>query len=245
MDVMDCSVKGKTIVVTGAGQGIGNELCHTLDRLGAKVIAVSRSIGPLEELKAACPRIETIQVDLSDWERTKTALAPLGKVDGLVNNAGVAVIKPFLELTEEDYDRTFNVNVKAAFNVAQILVPKMEPGSSIVNVSSLAGLKAIHGHCAYSMSKAAIDGLTRNLALELGPRKIRVNSVNPTVILTRMGRENWSDPAKADPLKAKIPLARFGEVNEVVEPIIYLLSERSSFVNGHCLPIEGGFLAGH
>ncbi|XP_050078419.1 L-xylulose reductase [Anopheles maculipalpis] len=242
---MDCTLLGKTIVVTGAGQGIGNELCRTLDHLGAKVIAVSRSPGPLEELKVECPRIETIQVDLSDWERTKTALNPLGKVDGLVNNAGVAVIKPFLELTEDDFDRTFNVNVKAAFNVAQLLVPKMEPGSSIVNVSSLAGLKAIHGHCAYSMSKAAIDGLTKNLALELGPRKIRVNSVNPTVILTRMGRDNWSDPAKADPLKSKIPLGRFGEVNEVVEPIVYLLSERSSFVNGHCLPIEGGFLAGN
>ncbi|XP_035910901.1 L-xylulose reductase [Anopheles stephensi] len=242
---MDCSVQGKTIVVTGAGQGIGNELCRTLDRLGAKVIAVSRSPAPLEELKGDCPRIEKIQVDLSDWERTKSALSPLETVDGLVNNAGVAVIKPFLELTEEDYDRTFNVNVKAAFHVAQLLVPKMQPGSSIVNVSSLAGLKAIHGHCAYSMSKAAIDGLTKNLALELGPRKIRVNSVNPTVILTRMGRDNWSDPAKADPLKAKIPLGRFGEVNEVVEPIVYLLSERSSFLNGHCLPIEGGFLAGN
>uniref|UniRef100_A0A182NB26 Ketoreductase domain-containing protein n=1 Tax=Anopheles dirus TaxID=7168 RepID=A0A182NB26_9DIPT len=242
---MECSVKGKTIVVTGAGQGIGNELCQALDRLGAKVIAVSRSAGPLEELKAACPAIETIQVDLSDWSGTRAALGSLEKVDGLVNNAGVAVIKPFLELTEEDYDRTFDVNVKAAFNVAQLLTPKMAAGSSIVNVSSLAGLKAIHGHCAYSMSKAAIDGLTRNLALELGPRKIRVNSVNPTVILTRMGRANWSDPAKADPLKSKIPLGRFGEVSEVVEPIVYLLSDRSSFVNGHCLPLEGGFLAGN
>ena len=126
---MECSVKDKTIVVTGAGQGkgssngisneaccidktflwfskgIGNELCRTLDQLGANVIAVSRSSGPLEALKADCPRIETVQVDLSDWSATRTALAPLGKVDGLVNNAGVAVIMPFLELTEEDYDR--------------------------------------------------------------------------------------------------------------------------------------------
>uniref|UniRef100_A0AAG5DUM0 Ketoreductase domain-containing protein n=1 Tax=Anopheles atroparvus TaxID=41427 RepID=A0AAG5DUM0_ANOAO len=242
---MECSLKGKTIVVTGAGQGIGNELCRTLDHLGAKVIAVSRSPGPLTELKRDRPGIEIVQVDLSDWNATRLVLGALGKVDGLVNNAAVAIIKPFLELTESDYDSTFNVNVKAAFNVAQVLVPKMEAGASIVNVSSLAGLKAIHGHCAYSMSKAAIDGLTQNLALELGPRKIRVNSVNPTVILTRMGRENWSDPAKADPLKAKIPLGRFGEVAEVVEPIIYLLSDRSSFINGHSLPIEGGFLAGN
>ncbi|XP_053676736.1 L-xylulose reductase [Anopheles nili] len=242
---MECSVNGKTIVVTGAGQGIGNELCRTLERLGAKVIAVSRSSGPLEQLKKDCQDIETIQVDLSNWNGTKAALGTLEKVDGLVNNAGIAIIKPFLELTEEDYDRTFDVNVKAAFHVAQILAPKMGPGSSIVNVSSLAGLKAIHGHCVYSMSKAAVDGLTKNLALELGSRKIRVNSVNPTVILTRMGRENWSDPAKADPLKAKIPLGRFGEVDEVVAPIVYLLSDQSSFINGHSLPVEGGFLAGN
>ncbi|KFB39552.1 AGAP008502-PA-like protein [Anopheles sinensis] len=242
---MECSLKGKTIVVTGAGQGIGNELCRTLDQLGAKVIAVSRSPGPLEALKKDCQKIEIVQVDLSDWSATRSTLGALGKVDGLVNNAAIAIIKPFPELTEADFDSTFNVNVKAAFNVAQVLVPKMEAGASIVNVSSLAGLKAINGHCVYSMSKAAIDGLTQNLALELGPKKIRVNSVNPTVILTRMGRDNWSDPAKADPLKAKIPLGRFGEVHEVVEPIIYLLSDRSSFINGHSLPVEGGFLAGN
>ncbi|XP_052869161.1 L-xylulose reductase [Anopheles cruzii] len=242
---MECCLKGKTIVVTGAGQGIGNELCRTLDQIGAKVIAVSRSPAPLEQLKKDCPAIETKQVDLSDWSATRTVLGGLGKVDGLVNNAGVAIIKPFFELTEQDFDSTFNVNVKAAFNVAQMLATKMDSGASIVNVSSLASSKAFHGHCAYTMSKAAIDGLTKSLALELGPRKIRVNSVNPTVILTRMGRDNWSDPAKADPLLAKIPLGRFGEVHEVVESIVYLLSDRSSFLNGHCLPLEGGYLAGN
>uniref|UniRef100_A0A2M3ZBV5 Putative diacetyl reductase/l-xylulose reductase n=1 Tax=Anopheles braziliensis TaxID=58242 RepID=A0A2M3ZBV5_9DIPT len=242
---MEYSFKGKTIVVTGAGQGIGNELCRQLDQLGAKVIAVSRSPAPLEELKRDCPSVEIIQVDLADWSATRAALGGLEKIDGLVNNAGIAIIKPFADLTEEDFDRTFNVNMKAAFNVAQIVAPKMGPGGSIVNVSSLAAIKAFEGHSAYSASKAAVDGLTKSLALELGPRRIRANSVNPTVILTRMGRDNWSDPAKADPLLAKIPLRRFGEVPEVVETIVFLLSDRSSYLNGHCLPLEGGFLAGN
>lgn len=99
-------------------------------------------------------------------------------------------------------------------------------------------------HSVYSASKAAVDSLTKSLALELGPRKIRVNSVNPTVVLTQMGRANWSDPAKSGPLLAAIPLRRFAELNEVVEPILYLLSDFSSFVNGHAMPIEGGYLAG-
>lgn len=121
----------------------------------------------------------------------------------------------------------------------------MPEGSSIVNLSSLAALKGFMGHSVYTMTKAALDGMTKSLAIELGPKKIRVNSVNPTVILTRMGRDNWSDPVKADPLKSKIPLGRFGEVNEVVEPIVFLLSETSSYINGQCLAVEGGYLAGN
>lgn len=123
------------------------------------------------------------------------------------------------------------------------MTPKLNDGASVVNISSLAGLKAFEGHSVYSASKAGLDALTKSLAVELGPRKIRVNSVNPTVILTRMGRDNWSDPEKANPLLNKIPLRRFGEVSEVVDPVIYLLSDQSSFINGTCLPIEGGFLA--
>lgn len=114
--------------------------------------------------------------------------------------------------------------------------------ASIVNISSAASIGSLHGHSAYSATKAAVDSLTKSLALELGPRKIRVNSVNPTVILTNMGRQNWSDPAKCEPLLSKIPLHRFGEVYEVVDAIAYLLSDKSSYVNGHCLPIEGGLL---
>lgn len=101
-----------------------------------------------------------------------------------------------------------NVNLKAAFNVTQTLLPNLKDGASIVNVSSLASMKAIQGHSVYSMTKAGMDSFTQSMALELASRKIRVNSVNPTVILTRMGRENWSDPKKADPMLCKIPLGR-------------------------------------
>lgn len=110
-----------------------------------------------------------------------------------------------------------------------------------MNLSSLAGLSALADHSVYSASKAGVDGLTRGWALEFGSRKIRVNSINPTVVLTKMGRANWSDPAKAEALWNKIPLHRFAEPHEVIEPILFLLSDKSSFINGHSLPIEGGF----
>lgn len=137
----------------------------------------------------------------------------------------------------------FNVNFKAMFNITQLVVPRMAAGGSIVNVSSLASKIGIAGHSVYSASKAAVDSLTQSLALDLATKNIRVNSVNPTVVLTQMGRANWSDPVKSAPLLNAIPLHRFAELHEVVEPIIYFLSERSSFINGHQLPIEGGYLA--
>lgn len=135
---------------------------------------------------------------------------------------------------------TMNINVKAVFNVTQALLPHINNGGSIVNVSSLAGLRAFANHSIYSASKAAVDALTRSFALELGPRKIRVNSVNPTVVLTKMSIPNWSEPSKAEKMKNRIPLHRFAELNEVSDPIIFLLSDQSSFINGHSLPIEGG-----
>lgn len=138
---------------------------------------------------------------------------------------------------------TINVNVKAVFNVTQALLPNMNDGGSIVNLSSLAGLRALANHSIYSASKAAVDSLTRSFALELGPRNIRVNSINPTVVLTKMSIPNWSEPTKAEKMKSRIPLHRFAELNEVSDPIIFLLSNKSSFINGHSLPIDGGCCA--
>lgn len=136
-----------------------------------------------------------------------------------------------------------NINLKAVFNVTQALLPNIKNGGSIVNLSSLAALRAFPNHSIYSASKAAIDALTRSFALELGARQIRVNSVNPTVVLTKMSIPNWSDPVKSETMKSRIPLHRFAELDEVTDPIIFLLGDQSSFINGHSLPIEGGCCA--
>ncbi|XP_017852004.1 L-xylulose reductase [Drosophila busckii] len=235
-------LNNKVILVTGTGAGIGNALVKQLASVGATVIAVARNEEQLKELASHdTKRILTLQVDLTSWQGVRQALSTVPQLDGLVNNAGVAIIKPFEELTEQDFDTHFDVNIKAVFNVTQALLPKLRNGSSIVNVSSIAATRSFAGHTAYSATKAALDSLTRSLALELGARNIRVNTVNPTVVLTKMGRDNWSDPAKSGPLLAHIPLQRFCEVHEVVDAIGYLLSNKSSFVNGHHINLEGGY----
>lgn len=248
-----------------------------MTELGATVYAISRSLKPLEELKKSHPNVFILQLDLSDWSKTRTELAKVIKdikIDGLVNNAGVGASKSVFDLTEEDFDRLvfllpsitlkfviscvnnlisdiffsfrlhfsiININLKAVFNVTQILLPNFNAGSSIVNISSLTGLRAIANHAIYSASKAGVDALTRAFALELGSKNIRVNSVNPTVVLTEMSTKYWTQPERGDPLKARIPLNRFCELNEVTDAIVYLLSDKSSFITGHSLPLEGGY----
>ncbi|KAG9473586.1 hypothetical protein GDO78_004075, partial [Eleutherodactylus coqui] len=192
-----------------------------------------------------CPGVETVCVDLGDWSATEAALSNMGPVDLLVNNAGVALLQPFLDVTQEAFDRSFDVNVRAAVLVSQIVARQMMKrgvGGAIVNVSSQASQVALQDHAVYCSTKGALDTLTKVMALELGPKKIRVNCVNPTVVMTDMGRANWSDAQKAAPMLNRIPLGRFAEVDEVVHSILFLLSDKSAMITGSCLPVDGGFL---
>ncbi|KAL7989505.1 hypothetical protein Chor_012171 [Crotalus horridus] len=168
--------------------------------------------------------IQTLCVDLADWEATEAALSTVEDIDLLVNNAAVAVLQPFLEI------------------FAQKLIARGAPGV-IVNVSSQASQRAMLNHTVYSATKSALDMLTKSMALELGPHKIRVNCVNPTVVMTNMGRQNWSDPQKSGPMLSRIPLGKFAEVDEVVNGILFLLSDQSNMTTGATLPIDGGFLS--
>nr|XP_036853067.1 L-xylulose reductase isoform X3 [Manis javanica] len=125
--------------------------------------------------------------------------------------------------------------------VARGMVARGAPGS-IVNVSSQASQRALTHHSVYCTTKSAVDMLTKVMALELGPYKIRVNAVNPTVVMTPMGQANWSDPQKAKTMLDRIPLGRFAEVDNVVDTILFLLSDRSSMTTGSTVPVDGGFL---
>ncbi|KOB73208.1 L-xylulose reductase [Operophtera brumata] len=266
---MEISFKGKRILVTGAGQGIGRGIAVELWRAGANIVALSRTRSHLETLHMEYPSIEIVDVDIADWEKTrkvveslghfdalvnnaaiakeypsiqvanvdlrdwnktKEVVDSLGVFDALVNNAGIAVIEPFLECSAASFDEIISVNVRAILNVSQVVAKKMIQNNikgSIVNISSQASMAALKDHVAYCASKGAVDSMTRVMALELGEHGIRVNTVNPTVIMTEMGRKVWSEPAKSKGMLSKIPLG----------------SSDASMISGVQLPVDGGFLA--
>lgn len=250
----------KTIIITGAGSGIGQGLSKFFVDAGALVIGVSRNQLNLDETAGLCKdalgSFIGIAGDLSIVEDVVRVAdlcveaAGSRPIDGLVNNAGVAKCTPFLETRADDFDWQIAVNVRAVMLMSQTIVKAMIAAKAtaknyfpaIVNVSSQASSVGIASHTAYCASKGALDQLTRTMATELGVHGIRVNSINPTVVLTDLGRANWSDPAVATPMLDMIPLGRFAEVSEMCGPVAFLLSSAASMVHGTMLSVDGGVL---
>ena len=236
---------GKRALVTGAGKGIGREVARMLAARGAGVVALSRSPEDLESLRAEIG-CATIAVDLADIDAARARVRDVLPVHLLVNNAAITSLESVLEARAESVRAVLDVNLMAPLFLAQVvagdLVARGMPGA-IVNVSSLAAQTGIQDHAAYCASKAGLDALTRVMALEFGPHRIRANSVNPTVTLTPMAELAWSDPEKAGRMLARIPLGRFVQPAEVAEAVCFLLSDAASMVNGVALNVDGGFRA--
>lgn len=190
--------------------------------------------------------VTPIVVNLADWDDTKAKLEPHCKdIDYLCNVAGVTYVDVLENIPKEAIDNIFNVNAKAPLQITGLVGKHMKERGrgSIVNVSSISSLMASDGHVAYCASKAAVDMLTKCGSKELGPYNVRINAVNPTVVWTEMGKKVWSDPEKQKTLRLKIPMDRFVEIREVIDPILFLLGSESSMISGVCLPIDGGMLA--
>jgi len=189
---------GKRAVITGAGKGIGRNIVEALHATGATICALSRTAADLESLQAALgkDRLKIISCDLVDMKEVEKAMTKaldlLEGIDYLVNNAGIAQLAPILETTAEDWDTTMKVNAQAALVCLQVAARRMIADGikgAIVNVSSQASVVATPQHTAYCASKAAMDMLTKMACLELGAHGIRCNSVNPTVVMTSMGKK--------------------------------------------------------
>ncbi|XP_003464869.1 carbonyl reductase [NADPH] 2-like [Cavia porcellus] len=243
---MQLNFSGLRALVTGAGKGIGRDTVKALHASGASVVAVSRTNTDLVSLSKECPGIEPVCVDLGNWEATEQALGSVGPVDLLVNNAAVAPLQSFLEITKETFDRTFNVNVRSVIQVSQFVARGMIARGvqgSIVNVSSMVAYVTFPNLPVYSSTKSALTMLTKAMAWELGPHKIRVNSVNPTLVLTAMGKHVVPDPEMARKLKERHPLKKFAEVEDVVNSILFLLSDRSVSITGSGILVDCGYLA--
>lgn len=243
------NISGKRALVTGAGQGIGRSIALQLSKLGAEVYALSRTKSKLETLQQEDSKIKIICVDLSDWDATRKAVQEVTPIQLLVNNAGSFSLGTFLDTTPETMDTLFNVNCKASINVAQVVVNDLIERNltgNIVMMSSDSGLFGFADCFAYNLSKAAVDNAVKCMAVELSPKGIRINSVNPGLVLTEMGKI-WSDENKerSEELRIRTPLRKFPEVSDVANAVVFLLSDQSGMVNGHNLPVEGGYLCGH
>jgi NAD(P)-dependent dehydrogenase (short-subunit alcohol dehydrogenase family) len=166
-------------------------------------------------------------------------------VDILVNNAGIFHRQSLLETTVEQWEETLAVNLRAPLLLAQIVAPGMlaQRHGKIVNVSSLAAVVGCEGHAAYSASKDAMNLLTRVMAAEWGPFNIQTNAVAPTVVLTDMGKKVWGDEEKSAPVKARIPMHRFGTPLEIADLVLFLASPASDFICGQVVMIDGGYSA--
>jgi 3alpha(or 20beta)-hydroxysteroid dehydrogenase len=219
---------GKVVVVTGAARGQGAAEAAALAAEGAEVIATDVLPGARH-------------LDVRDPASWAALAAGLDRVDALVNNAGVASRGRLPHVDLETWDNTFAINVTGPMLGIQALVPLMPPGSSIVNVCSVAALSG-HVAAAYTASKWALRGLTRSASLELGPRGIRVNAVMPGLIETPLMES--ASPAFRTAALAEIPLGRTGTVADIAPAIVYLVSDDSSYMTGAELVIDGG-LTGH
>lgn len=237
--------KGKTIIITGAGKGIGRACVELFSQRGAHIIAMSRSQADLDELAAAFDAT-VISVDLADNAAARAAIKKAGPADALINCAGTNVLESVLNMTEEGYEQVLGINLRAALICAQEFARARIAnggGGTIINVTSIAGHRGFVDHVAYAASKAGLEGATRVMAKELGAYGIRVNAVAPTVTMTELAAKAWSDPAKRDPMLFRHPMKRFAEVDDVARSIAMLVSDDAPMISGAVLPVDGGFLS--
>lgn len=247
------TLEGKRALVTGATKGIGFEVCKVLADAGADIAAVGRDSQGLKDVKATVEalgrRCLPIACDLATLKdpkwAAKEALDFFGTIDILVNNAGVTTLKSIIDTPDEDWEWVVNVNMRAPFLLARALAPRMieQKMGKIINVSSQSGVVALADHGAYGASKGGLNMLTKVMTIEWAKHNIQCNTVCPTVILTTMGEMVWGDPAKGDPMKAKIPAGRFGKTVEIADLILFLASPASDMINGQDILMDGGFTA--
>ncbi|WP_312794019.1 SDR family oxidoreductase [Tianweitania sp.] len=236
---------GKSVLITGAGKGIGRACARLMAARGAEVIALSRTQADLDGLREELGA-RTIRVDLQDPVATRAAVAEAGTCDFLINSAGINVLESVLDMTDEGYEAVLGINLRAALITCQEFAKSRIAaggGGAIVNITSIAGHRGFQNHLCYAASKAGLEGASRVLAKELGPHNIRVNCVAPTITLTELAVEAWSDPVKSEPMMVRHPFNRFAEADEVARSIAMLLSDDAGMVSGAVLSVDGGFLA--
>lgn len=250
------NLKDKVVIITGAKQGMGKADALAFAKSGAKVVVTDISQegcqlvvdeiekGGGEGLAVKCDVINKKEIE----GVVKKTLEKFGRVDILVNNAGICQFKPFLEMTEEDWERTLDINLKGYFLCAQAVGKEMvrQKSGVIVNIASVVmgqmG-KGMAGLSHYSAAKGGIAALTKTLAIELAPSNIRVNAIAPGAIDTPMASSVKTDPKVLEGTLAMIPLHRMGRPEEIANTVLFLASDASSYITGSIVVVDGGWLA--
>lgn len=241
---------GKRALVTGASSGIGLAAAVALAEAGAHVVLAARSADKLGAAVAAMQAegmsAEALVLDVSDVAATEDAVARAEPFDVLVNSAGVARHAPALDTTEGDFDLAMGLNLRGAYfltrAVAERLIASGRPGS-LINISSQMAHVGGIDRAVYCASKHAVEGFTKAMAIEWGPRQIRVNTICPTFILTPLTQSTFDNPERAAWIREKIKLGRPGEVEDIMGAVVFLASDASALVTGTALMVDGGWTA--
>ncbi|MBI6192832.1 SDR family oxidoreductase [Providencia rettgeri] len=239
------SLDGKVALITGGAAGIGLAIAQLYVEKGAKVALIDKSDNVITTAEKLGNSIG-IQCDITNStavsQMVEHVIEHYGRLDIVVNSAGIVALAPAENLSESDWDLTMNVNLKGTFLVCQAAGNVMinNGKGKIINMASQAGVIALDQHAAYCASKAAIIGLTQVLALEWSPKGIQTNAISPTIVMTELGKKAW-EGEKGDEMKGKIPARRFAEPSEIAACALFLASDASDMITGHNLVIDGGY----
>jgi NAD(P)-dependent dehydrogenase (short-subunit alcohol dehydrogenase family) len=245
---------GRTALITGAGRGLGVGMAHGLAQAGAHVVLVARTASEIErvasEIAADGGNARTLVLDVRDEGEVRQTFAGLPALDILVNNAGTNIPQPFVTVETRALDTLLDLNVRAAFIVAQAAAQRMladadrrDRGGAIVNISSQLGRVAMKGRSVYTMTKHAIEGLTKAMAIELAADNIRVNAVGPTWVDTPMTRPALADPVLRNDVIGSIPMGHLAQIEDVVGAVVFLSSPAAAMITGTSLVVDGGWTA--
>jgi len=246
------NLKNKVAIITGSRRGIGKAIALTLARAGANVVVSDINLDDcnkvVEEIKAIGGNALAVKADVSNPEDVSQMInlttEKFGKVDILVNNAGIYMQKSLKEITEKDFDKILDINLKGVFLCSKAVVPEMikQGKGKIVNITSIAGQVGFANSSAYCASKGAIINITRELSLELGQYKINVNAIGPGVIETAMTKDLLKDKSTKEAILANIPLNRMGKPEDIANAALFLASDNSEYITGITLFVDGGWL---
>jgi len=241
-------LKGKVAIVTGASRGIGRAIAEVFVREGARVVICGRKQETIDQVvREIGPAVKAVACHVGRLDELEglvaTAQREFGRIDILVNNAATNVAHgPSLDMTDEQFDKMVEINLKSAFRLTRLVAPGMcERGSgSIINIVSVSGMRPQEQSLLYSMTKAALIMLTKSYAMELGPKGVRVNAVAPGLIQTSLSEYYWKDEQRSAAVLSKQPIPRIGQPSEIAEVALLLASERSSYVTGQTIVVDGG-----